>query len=269
MIDIHSHILPGLDDGSPDIETSIEMAKMAVAQGITHMIATPHYIEDDHELEKQDVLHKVSQLNKELQDRAIDLEILPGEEVFITPNLVKLYEQGKLITLGGKSKYLLVELPLIGIPTYCKDVIYSLALKGLKVILAHPERNRDIALNPDKLRDFLRQKALVQVNTLSLCGGFGRRVQKSAQSIVNSGMAHFIATDCHTVRTRAPIIKNTRKIVPPDILDKLINRNPKKIIDNEDLEPSLPATDTKNKMKLNQKIKTLLYGFRRIRGQYN
>ena len=113
------------------------------------MIATPHFIEEDKELDRGEGIEKVAQLIRELRDRSIELEIIPGEEVFLTPNIAQLYEEGKIITLCDQKKYILIELPLMSLPVYSLDVIYSLGLKGLKVIIAHPERNREIAKIPN------------------------------------------------------------------------------------------------------------------------
>ncbi len=238
MIDIHSHILPGLDDGSPDMETSIKMAEIAVSEGITKMIATPHFIEEDKELERSEVIERVAQLNRELRNRSIDLEIFPGEEVFLTPNIAQLYEEGKIITLCDQEKYILIELPLMSIPVYSLDVIYSMGLKGLKVIIAHPERNREIAKNPERLKEFIRIGALVQVNSLSLTGVFGRKAKRAAEKIIKLGMTHIIATDCHTARARSPRIKNALEELPLSAAELLLVENPSKIIEGRDIDGS-------------------------------
>jgi protein-tyrosine phosphatase len=245
LIDIHSHIPPGLDDGSPDMETSIKMAEIAVSEGITKMIATPHFIEEDKELDRDEVIEKVEQLNRKLKDRSLDLEIFPGEEVLLTPNIAKLYEEGKIITLCDRNKYILVELPLMSLPLYSLDVIYSLGLKGLKVIIAHPERNREIAKNPERLKEFIRIGALVQVNSLSLTGVFGRKAKRAAEKIINSGMTHIIATDCHTARSRSPRIKKALEELPLSAAELLVVKNPSKIIEGRDIDSSAGSYDGK------------------------
>lgn len=236
MIDIHSHILPGLDDGSPDMETSIKMARIAISEGITKMIATPHFIEDDKELDRGEVIDKVKQLNLEFSERNLDLEIFPGEEVFLTPNIVRLYEEGKIITLCDQNRYVLVELPLMSLPTYCMDIIYSFKLKGITVIIAHPERNREIARDQELLKEFIKIGALVQVNSLSLTGVFGRKAKYAAEKIVRSGMTHFIATDCHTARSRSPRIKKALNNIPQSGAKLMLFDNPNRIIKGEDID---------------------------------
>mgnify|MGYP001029673840 CR=1 FL=1 len=246
MIDIHSHILPAIDDGSPNLITSIKMAQIAVSEGITEMIATPHFIEKDKETDKNTIIQKVEELNRELAHRSIDLTILPGQEIFLTPGVPDLYDRGKLLTLCDGDKYLLVELPLMSIPLYALDVIHSLKLKGLNVILAHPERNIEIARNPGRLREFIKIGALVQVNSLTLFGVLGKNAKHTAENIINSGMAHFIATDCHTARTRSPRIKRIMKFLTEDAAKLLLKDNPSKVLKGKDIDSKLEAYDGKD-----------------------
>jgi protein-tyrosine phosphatase len=246
LIDIHSHILPAIDDGSPNLETSIKMAEIAVSEGITEMIATPHFIEKDKETDKTTILEKVEELNGELKERSIDLTILPGQEIFITPGVPDLYDEGKLLTLCDGNKYMLVELPLMSIPLYALDVIHSLKLRGLNVILAHPERNIEIARDPGRLREFIKIGALVQVNSLSLLGILGRNAKHTAEKIINSGMAHFIATDCHTARSRSPRIKDTLKSITEQAAKLLLEDNPSKVLKGENIDSALAVYDGKD-----------------------
>lgn len=247
MIDIHSHILPNIDDGAENIETSIKMAQIAESEGIKKMIATPHFIAEDKEIEKKDVLKKVKKLNTILKQQSIDLEILPGEEIFLTPNIPELYEKDRILTLCNKGKYILIELPMMSIPLYTKDVIHSLALKGLTVIIAHPERNIEIQKDANKLREFLHMGALAQVNTLSLHGVFGRRAKHSAEEIIGSGLVHFLATDCHTPRARSPRMQKAKKLLHPADAKLLLSANPKKVLQSQDIRVDIDCSRTKKK----------------------
>ncbi|HHY71568.1 MAG TPA: capsular biosynthesis protein [Thermoanaerobacterales bacterium] len=268
MIDIHSHILPDIDDGAEDMETAIKMAEIAVSEGITKMIATPHFIEEDREIEKEKVLEKVNELNSALKQQSIDLEILPGEEIFLTPNIAKLYEEDRILTLCNQKKYILIELPLMTIPLYAKDVIHSLTLKGLRVIIAHPERNREISKDMGKLKEFLKMGALVQVNTLSLMGVFGRRAKHTAQKIIRFGMANFLATDCHTPRSRSPRMQEARKRLSQADAELLMETNPAKILTNEDIKP-IDVSSRGKGMSFLKRMTVFFDSFKEVKGAKN
>lgn len=236
MIDIHSHILPGLDDGAHDIETTLKMAEIAAADGIKKVIATPHFISKEKEMEKELILEKVEEINNILINENIPLEILPGQEVFITPDVPELYEQGKILSLCNKGKYILLELPMMSIPVYTKEVIFNLNLKGVKTIIAHPERNYEIIKDLDKLNELVEIGALIQVNSLSLLGIFGKEVKDTALKILKRRYVSFIASDCHTARSRSPKLKGLLNIMEEKEFIKYCRENPLKILNNEDIE---------------------------------
>ncbi|MCR4431969.1 MAG: hypothetical protein NUV45_13245 [Tepidanaerobacteraceae bacterium] len=255
MIDIHSHILPGIDDGSPDMETSIRMAEIAASEGIEIMVATPHFISKDKEIERERVLKKTEELNEYIKSRVgLDIAVYPGEEVFISPDVPDLFSQGKLITLFDGGKYLLVELPMMSIPPYTKDVLHALMLKGVKPIIAHPERNREIARDMAKLRELVSLGALVQVNSLSFYGVFGREAKHAAQRIVGEGMAQFMATDCHTARARSPRYLKTEQILPRSLINLLMRENPEKVMTGRDIDVSGGGYRKNGKMNFFQKV---------------
>lgn len=236
MIDIHSHILPGLDDGSPDLATSLKMAEIAASEGIKKMVATPHFIPKERDLEREKVLEKVMELNGLIREKGIDLEVYPGEEVFLSPEIPELLDEGRLITLFDGGKYLLVELPMMSIPPYSLNIIHSVHLRGVRVILAHPERNREIAKDINRLRDFVRIGALVQVNSLSLAGVFGSTCRKAAEQIVRVGLAHIIATDCHTARSRAPRMKKALSLLDERTSRLFTEENPNLVMEGKKIE---------------------------------
>jgi len=255
MIDIHSHILPGVDDGSPDLETSLRMVEIAASEGISAIVATPHFIPKDKELDRNLVLEKVEELNQFIrQNTDKDVKIYPGEEVFLSPEIPELYSEGKLITLFDKGKYLLIELPMVSIPPYTKQVIYSLNLKGVKPIIAHPERNREIAKDVDKLRELISLGALAQVNSLSFYGVFGSSAKNAAEKIVKRGLAQFIATDSHTARARSPRFQKLYKSFSPKFIDIMMRQNPERVFSGLDIEVSPEGYKKAAKMSMFQKI---------------
>jgi protein-tyrosine phosphatase len=203
LIDIHSHILPGLDDGSPDMVTSIAMAYVAVAAGISRVIGTPHWIEDEHETDPAVVRQAVRDLQVELNSRAIPLTVLAGNEAFICHDLPDRVKRGDVLTLGDKGTHLLVELPCEVAPMYVDDVIFRLQLQGLIPVLAHVERYAYVRSDWRILDRWVQRGCLAQVNASSDDGGRG---DGFAQDLMNRGLVACTATDAHDAVSRPPVI---------------------------------------------------------------
>ena len=144
MIDIHCHILPGVDDGSSDMGVSFNMAKKAVEAGITHLFATPHHLNEKYVNVKSDIMDRVVRLNESYQQENIPLTIHPGQEVRIHRDMFTSLDKEEILTLDDNGTYLLLELPSGRVPTYTQEVIYELLLKGITPIIVHPERNKEL-----------------------------------------------------------------------------------------------------------------------------
>ncbi|MGB9975800.1 tyrosine-protein phosphatase [Thermovenabulum sp.] len=264
MIDLHSHILYGLDDGSPDIETSIKMAKIAVEEGITEMVATPHFIPVDKEINKETIIERVNQLNEIFLQNEINLTLYPGEEVFLSLDIPRLLDEEKILTLFNQKKYILIELPMMSLPKYTSEILWAVKLRKITPIIAHPERNKEIAKNINKLVDFLKIGALVQVNSLSLLGVFGSEVKKTAERIIALNYAQFIGTDCHTPRARSPRIKKLEKAISPALLNTLTVDNPLKVKQNEEIKIEVKDLEQK-KMGLLKRFSVFLNSLKEAR----
>lgn len=154
MIDIHSHILPELDDGAGNIKESVEMARKAVEQGITDIIATPHYYKGKYDNDKEKVERKTWQLNRVLDELDIPLKVWPGQEIRISDELLEDYDNNSVMALNG-SQYMLLELPSNHVPRYTERLIYDLQMKRITPIIAHPERNLEIIRNPHLLEELI------------------------------------------------------------------------------------------------------------------
>jgi protein-tyrosine phosphatase len=201
MIDIHCHILPGVDDGPNDTKGSIEMARAAVAEGISTIIATPHF-NGKYENTKEIILEKVKQLNEVLIEEKIPLIILPGQEPRIYGEILEDYENGKILTLNDSGKYLFIELPSNHVPRYTERLLYDIQMKEITPIIVHPERNQEIIENPDKLYQLVEKGALTQVTASSITGDFGKKIKKFSMQLIESNLTHFIASDAHNVESR-------------------------------------------------------------------
>ncbi|WP_209300553.1 tyrosine-protein phosphatase [Lentibacillus salicampi] len=208
MIDIHCHILPGIDDGAKTIAVTLDMAKTAVDQGIHHIVATPHHCNGKYNNVKKDILKYTSVLNEKLTEEAIPLTILPGQETRINGDMVEGLEQGEILPINEHTKYVFVEFPSGHIPEYSKQLLFDIQLKGYKPVIVHPERNRELMEHPDKLYHMVEKGALSQVTASSLCGKFGKKIQKFSHQLIETSLTHFIASDAHNTSTRGFYLKD-------------------------------------------------------------
>ena len=252
MYDIHSHVLPGIDDGAVDIEASIEICRAAFEEGITTIVATPHYISGESEIEKSKLLTYISLINQELKTEDIDLLVLPGMEIYITPNLYELYQQGKIITLNCKN-YMLIELPLYNsLPAYLYNVIFNLEIKGIKPVIAHPERCKAVIDHPSIVNSLIDKKCIIQVNSGSIEGLYGKDAQRTANYLLENNMVHVIASDCHSIKGRKSLLKDSYNIVAKKygarVAQDLFVANAYRIISGESIVDSEPVEVRKKKM---------------------
>lgn len=202
MIDIHCHILPEVDDGAQSMEDSLAMAKQAVSEGITSIIATPHHKNGQYENIKQDIINKVAELNEVLTAESIPLTIYPGQESRIYGELLEDYQKEEVLSLNNGNKYLFIELPSSSVPRYTERLLYDILMHGLTPIIVHPERNREILTSPEILYEFVKKGALTQVTAASLTGGFGKKIKKFSMQLIEANLTHFISSDAHNVTSR-------------------------------------------------------------------
>jgi protein-tyrosine phosphatase len=202
LIDIHCHLLPGVDDGAKDFQESIEMAKAATAEGITHIVATPHHNNGKYSNSKEQIIAKVREMQDALQKENIPLTILPGQELRINGDILQDYENGKLLTLNDAGKYVLIELPSNHVPRYTEQILFDFQMKELTPIIVHPERNQEIIENPEILYQLVKKGACTQITASSVTGHFGKKIKKFALDLIEANLTHFIASDAHNVTTR-------------------------------------------------------------------
>ncbi|MEH6949679.1 CpsB/CapC family capsule biosynthesis tyrosine phosphatase [Bacillus sp. JJ634] len=203
MIDIHCHILSGIDDGAQTMEDSLAMAEQAVQQGITKIIATPHHKNGKYENRKQDILHRVVELNNVLKEKKIPLDILHGQEPRIYGELVEDYRNGEIVTLNDGGQYLFVELPSAHVPRYTAKLLYDIQSEGLTPIIVHPERNQELIQNPDLLYEFVKNGTLTQITAASIAGDFGKNIAKFSMQLIEANLTHFVSSDAHNITNRS------------------------------------------------------------------
>lgn len=202
MIDIHCHILPGLDDGPTTVEEALLMARVAVNEGIKHIIATPHHKNNKYENNKQGILGQVLNLNNILHQENIPLTILPGQECRIFGELLEDYRKDEILTLSNTS-FLFIEFPTSNVPRYAEKLFYEIQMEGLTPIIVHPERNKEIIENPNVLYNFIKNGALSQVTAGSIAGYFGKSIQKFSKQLIEHNLTHFLASDAHNIHNRS------------------------------------------------------------------
>ncbi len=211
MIDLHCHLLPGLDDGARDLEEAVAMATMAVADGIRGVVATPHYFRGGYMPQTAAVAAAAEELRAALGKAGVKLRLYCGMEAYLAPELASMAVAGEVLTLGESGRYLLVELPFAEVPIHAGYSLGRLLGKGFVPVLAHPERTA--GLKVEVLRDWVEQGALVQLNAGSLGGVFGRSVKRFAWEILRAGLGHCVASDAHSARARLPRLSPARKLV--------------------------------------------------------
>lgn len=206
MIDIHCHILPGVDDGAQTEEDSIIMAKDAVAQGIDTIITTPHHRNGTYDNERDSIIRNVAILNELFENEAIPLTILAGQETRIHGEMIEEINNGIIQPLHD-TKYLFVEFPSDSVPRYAQQMLFDIQVAGYKPIIVHPERNRELIQNPAKMYEFVRKGALTQITAASLIGKFGKNIQRFSNQLIAANLTHFIASDAHNTTTRGFYLK--------------------------------------------------------------
>ncbi|MCB2293938.1 exopolysaccharide biosynthesis protein [Clostridium algoriphilum] len=237
MIDIHSHILPGIDDGSKDMEMSIEMLKLAEKEGTKTIVVTPHYVKNMYDNYYDDIFNLHQKLKVVAKEAGINVEILLGQEIMLNKHALKLCKQKKLRGING-TRYMLIEFPMDKLPKDALDLIYELRILGIKPIIAHPERYEYIYNSPTNINDFIDEDCLFQINTGSLQGIFGKKVQRCAKLLVGYGLANFIASDAHSINTRCPGLRKGFKVASEidSEIEKKVSRNLELLLLDKEIE---------------------------------
>ena len=207
LIDLHSHILPGVDDGAQTIEDSSEMAKKAVSQGITHLMCTPHHNNGKYSNPAQQVITRVNQLQAVLDQEDIPLTLLEGQEVRITGALLEDINNQEILFTDLDNTYILIEFPSGDVPEYSEQLFFELMSHGHVPVIVHPERNAVFRKEPNRLIPFLQMGVLTQLTAPSIVGVFGKDIQKTAKLMLKHNMLYMVASDAHNLRHRTFLMK--------------------------------------------------------------
>ena len=235
MIDFHSHILPGIDDGSKSIEQTIRMLKEAKEAGFTKIISTSHYMEGYYE---SDETERIELLN-EVQKNISGIELYLGNEIYITNNMIDLIQNKQASTINN-SKYVLFEFPLSAKSMNDKEVVYRLIENGFVPVIAHPERYSYVQDNPEYIEELAEMGALFQANYGSIIGMYGKKAEKTLKKLLKNDLIRFFGTDSHRidqVYTKMPkILKKLHKVLSDEEIEEFTVINPQKVLNNEEIE---------------------------------
>ncbi len=241
MIDLHNHILPGLDHGAGDWEEALQMCRIAVEDGIGTVAATPH-VSDVFPNSSAGIEAAVGELRQRLRDAGIPLEIVVGGDYHIRPNLAP----GNVLTLGGNGRYFLLEFPYQVLPQRADTFIGILLERGLVPIVTHPERTASLQRDWRRLEPLVRAGALMQITAGSLLGEFGPAASAAAKRFLKKGWVHLLATDAHWAHERSPRLAGGRaaaaRIVGEEAARALVETNPRAILEGRDLPGAAEKT---------------------------
>ncbi|MDT2634771.1 tyrosine protein phosphatase [Enterococcus dongliensis] len=216
MIDLHCHILPGVDDGAQTMGDSLAMAEKAVHQGITHILCTPHHNNGRYSNPKQTVIPRVLQLQEELDRRQLPLTVLEGQEVRITGDLLEDISRGEILFTDLADTYILIEFPTMDVPAYTEQLFFELISMGKKPVIVHPERNAKFREEPNRLIPFLDMGALAQLTAPSYVGIFGKSIQKTAKEMVKHNLVQMMVSDAHGINKRDFYLKEAYEQIAKD-----------------------------------------------------
>jgi protein-tyrosine phosphatase len=243
MVDLHSHILPGVDDGPATLEESLELARSAASDGIRVIAATPH-VRDDYPTTADEMLTALAAVRRAVHDAGIDLDVLPGAEIAFDQLHALGEDDLRPFALGGSPNHLLIELPFFGWPLDTADQLRRLREMGFTAVLAHPERNSAVQESPQRLAGLVEAGALVQLTAASMTGGFGAAAERSSKTLLSAGLAHLVATDTHRAHGRGTSFVPALESLRDPALARWLTRDvPAAIVEGSRCPPR-PATKT-------------------------
>lgn len=251
MIDIHCHILPGVDDGARTLDESIEMARVAAQQGIHTIVATPHHRNNQFENNGLDIIERVNELNIILQNEKVPVEILPGQETRIYGDIGEGIELKEILPVNMNTPYILIELPTSNVPKYTKKLLYDLQIEGYTPVIVHPERNSELLNKPDILYDLVKSGVLTQLTAASLVGKFGKKIRGFSHEILQANLTHFLASDAHNVVSRGFVMQEALLEIEESYGEELIYdflENAKKMVSGETIIGEVPEKIVRKKL---------------------
>jgi protein-tyrosine phosphatase len=246
VIDLHNHLLPGIDDGAKAVEETLEFLRMARRDGVRTVVATPHMKPGVYDNRREGILEQVALVRAAQKgDEADGVELLPGAEVFFTADVVDRARRGELMTVADRGRYVLLELPYQQVPMRVDETIFQLRLVGLTPIMAHPERVAYYLEDIERVAASVRLGALTQVTGSSITGLFGSKARDFAFRMLDRNLVHVVSSDSHDVRYRPPLLSPAAEVLRRRMGDEAAHRMlegiPRDILEGREVENPEPA----------------------------
>jgi len=245
MIDLHTHILPGVDDGVKTDEEAVAFARMAQEDGVKTLVATPHCKEGFYENDLDSVLAHVKRLRELLAAEKVQLNLLPGGEVHICPDLVERVRDGRAPTLGDNGKTILLELSLSQYPVELENLVFQLKLGGIEPLFAHPERIQYFEDDMTRYEALVSQGVIGQITTGSILGRFGNTAREFSEELLRKGLVHVLASDAHNLRGRPPLLSEALEAMVPLVGElraaAMVDSIPRALLAGE--QPEIPPVE--------------------------
>ena len=273
MIDMHSHILPNIDDGARSIEETYELIKEAKSVGFEAIVSTSHYMEGYYETDNKEREIWVNAIYQSLQEKNLDIKLYLGNEIYISENLIKILEEGKASTINDTS-YVLFEMPLNVEPMNLYDIVYEMLQYKIVPILAHPERYTFVQQDPELIYELIQKGVLMQANYGSIIGQYGAKAQLIVKKFLENNMIHFLGSDVHRPNTIYPRIPQALEVLEDLIgrekLNELTSINPKLVLNNKRIDIDEPnkielTLKEKAKIQLDSSLKNIKKAFSNIK----
>lgn len=271
MIDIHSHVIPKIDDGSSDMSESIEMLRAAARAGVDLIVATPHCFSYPRSPRTSHITRGLDELAKAAasDDEASQVELVIGAEIMLDPGVKEVLDGGGIPPIGGSGVHILVELPMLSVPKYTEKTLFELKVGGYVPIIAHPERNYELSQDPDMLRRLIKMGALVQVDAGSIAGAYGAMAEKSSLKMLRSRMCHFVASDAHNPGAYSRLLPAARRrvtsLIGKEAARALFEANPRAVLEGNTPEAPEPVIPEKDHASSRRTGRSLAEFFKRLK----
>ncbi|MEM8750441.1 MAG: CpsB/CapC family capsule biosynthesis tyrosine phosphatase [Pseudomonadota bacterium] len=265
MIDLHSHILPGIDDGATDMAMSVRMAELALADGVTHMACTPHVMPEVYENRSDDILTSIAMLDGELKARSLDLTLVSGCDAHVCFDMLEKLKSGDILTLNNTRYFLFEPSHHIAPPNivgFCRRLI----AQGFVPVLTHPERLSWLATRYSLVQDMHKLGVVIQLTAASITGRFGQMAQRLSDRMLDDGLVDVIATDAHNIKGRPPGLTEAREAIEnrlgTEVAWRLVRGNPEKILADAPIDRTVYGIKAQSADKTDQtSAKGRLFGW--------
>lgn len=243
MIDIHNHVLIGVDDGPQTEDDVVKLLEQAIEQDITDIIATPHHHSGSWKTPADVVSAKLEQVQSIAKKHHLNINIYPGQEIRINGDIIKELKNGESISLNH-SQYILIEFPFGDLPLYAEQLFFDLQMQGYVPLIAHPERCKPILRRPEKLYDLVQKGSISQITASSITGGHGDGVQSKSLEFIENNLAHVIASDAHNAEFRPFELRAAYDFISQELGENYTERlkkNAESILNNKDVSYDEPV----------------------------